>query len=69
MIITGTSARSYDAYIDTRVYANLVHDSDARILTLLVELHHGGRDVTCGDDMLLLSDGTLDDGSVESVRD
>ena len=36
--------------------ADLVHDSDASILALLVELHHGGGDVARGDDMLLLAD-------------
>lgn len=50
-------------------YTNLVHDGDASILGSLVELKHGGGDVAGGDDMLLLADSRLDDGSVESVRD
>jgi hypothetical protein len=50
-------------------YANLVHDGDAGILGLLVELKHGGRHVAGGDDMFLVSDGGLDDGGVEGVRD
>jgi hypothetical protein len=47
--------------------ANLVHDGDTGLLALLVELHHSGRDVGGGDDILLGADGRLDDGSVESV--
>jgi len=49
--------------------ADLVHDSDTGLLALLVELHHGGRHVGGGDDILLGADGRLDDGSVESVGD
>lgn len=49
--------------------ANLVHDSDARILALLVELEHSRGDVARSDDVLLLSDGGLDDGGVEGIRD
>jgi hypothetical protein len=46
---------------------DLVHDSDAGILALLVKLQHSRRNVARGDDMLLLTDGRLDDGSVEGV--
>lgn len=49
--------------------ADLVHDSDAGILALLVKLHHGRRDVAGGNDILLLADSGLDDGSVVSVWD
>jgi hypothetical protein len=49
--------------------ANLVHDGDASILALLVELHHGRRNVARGDDMLLLANGRLDNSGVERVGD
>lgn len=55
--------------VDTGVKTDLVHDGDAGILALLVKLHHGGRDVAGGDNILLLSDGGLDDGGVEGVGD
>jgi hypothetical protein len=48
---------------------DFIHDSDAGILALLVELQHSRRNVACGDDMLLLSDGRFDDGGVEGVGD
>lgn len=48
---------------------NLVHDGNASILALLVELHHGGGDVAGSDDVLLLANGRLDDGSMVNVRD
>lgn len=50
-------------------YTNLVHDGDAGILGLLVKLHHGRGDVAGGDDILLISDGGLDDGGVVCVGD
>ena len=49
--------------------ANFVHDRNARILALLVELHHGRRNVARGNDMLLLPDGRLDHSSVEGIGD
>lgn len=49
--------------------ANLVHDGDAGLLGGLVQLHHGGRDVARGDDVLLGPDGGLDDGRVPGVGD
>lgn len=49
--------------------ANLIHNGDASLLAGLVELHHGGGDVAGGDDMLLLTDGRLNDGGVEGIRD
>ena len=52
-----------------RTEADLVHDGDARLLSLLVELHHGRRDVAGGDDVLLGPDGGLDDGGVPGVGD
>jgi hypothetical protein len=52
-----------------RVKTDLVHDSDAGLLALLIELHHGGGDVGCGDDIGLGADGGLDDQSVEGVGD
>lgn len=51
-----------------RTQADLVHDSDSGILALLVQLHHSGGDVASSDDILLLANGRLDDGGVESVR-
>jgi len=53
----------------TGIQTNLVHNRDAGVLGLLVELHHGGRDVAGGDDMLLLADGGLYDGGVEGIGD
>lgn len=50
-------------------YANLVHDGDTSVLGLLVKLQHSRRHVASGDDILLVSDGRLDDGGVKSVRD
>lgn len=63
--------RRYHSNISKRkpTQANLVHDRDARILALLVELHHGRRHVAGGDDMLLLADSGLDDSGVERVGD
>lgn len=52
-----------------RVKTDLVHDGDTGLLGLLVKLHHGGGDIAGGDDVLLLADGRLDDGRVESVGD
>lgn len=52
-----------------RTQANLVHDCNASILALLVELHHGRRNIARGDDMLLLSDSRLDHSGVEGVGD
>jgi hypothetical protein len=50
-------------------YTNLVHDGDPRILYLLFKLKHGWGDITCGDNVLLVSDRGLDDGRVEGVWD
>ena len=50
-------------------YTNLVHDGDAGGLGLGIELHHGGGDIAGGNDVLLLADSRLDDGSVEGVGD
>lgn len=50
-------------------YSNLVHDGDSRILCLLFKLEHAWGDVTCGHNILLVSDRRLDDGRVEGVRD
>ena len=47
-------------------YTNLVHNGDPGILYLLFKLEHGRRDITCGDDVLLVPNRGLDDGSVES---
>ena len=52
-----------------RTKTNLVHDGDAGVLGRLVELHHLGRDVAGGDDVLLGADGGLDDGGVPRVGD
>jgi hypothetical protein len=55
--------------VNTGVDTNLVHDGDTSLLCLSIELHHGGRDVRGGDDVLLLADGRLDDGRVERIGD
>ena len=50
-------------------YTDLVHNGDTRVLYLLFKLEHGWGDITRGDNVLLVSDRRLDDGSMESVRD
>ena len=50
-------------------YSNLVHNSDSCVLCLLFKLKHAWGYITCGHNILLLSDGRLDDGRVEGVRD
>lgn len=54
-------------YVDTWVQADLIHNCDSSILALLVEFQHGWRDIAGCDDMLLLSDGTLDNCGMECV--
>ena len=48
-------------------YTDLVQNGDTGILGLLFKLEHSWRDITRGDDVLLLSDRGLDDGSMEGV--
>lgn len=55
--------------VNTGIETDLVHDGDASLLSLGVQLSHGRRDVTCGNDMLLVADGGLDDSSVVCVGD
>lgn len=55
--------------VDTRVQTDLVHDHDPGLLALVLERLHGRRDVAGGDDVLLVPDGRLDDGSVVDIRD
>lgn len=55
--------------VNTGIETNLVHNRDASILCLLVELHHGGRHIAGSDDMLLLADSGLDDSGVEGIGD
>lgn len=50
-------------------YSNLVHNSNSGVLCLLFKLEHAWGDITCGHNILLLSDGRLDDGRVEGIRD
>ena len=50
-------------------YSNLVHNGDTRVLCLLFKLEHAWGDITCGHNILLVSDRRLDDGRVEGVRD
>ena len=50
-------------------YTNLVHNGDPRVLYLLFKLDHGRGDITCGNDVLLVSNRGLDDGNVKSVWD
>lgn len=50
-------------------YSNLVHNGDTRVLYLLFKLEHAWGDVTCGHNILLVSDRRLDDGRVKGVRD
>ena len=54
--------------VDTRVQAYLVHDDDARLLDLLLELADAGRDVARRDDVRLALDRGLDDVHVVDVR-
>jgi len=55
--------------VDTRVQTNLVHDSDTSLLAVLVQLHHCRGDVRGRDNVLLGTDGRLDNQGVESVGD
>lgn len=55
--------------VNPRVKTNLIHDGNASILALLVQLHHGRRDVAGRDDILLVADTRLDNEVVEDVRD
>lgn len=55
--------------VDTRVKTNLVHDGNTGGLGLGVQLHHGRRNIRCGDNMLLSLDGGLDDIGVVDVGD
>jgi hypothetical protein len=50
-------------------YTNLVHNGDPRVLYLLFKLDHGWGDITCGNNVLLVSNRGLDDGNVKSVWD
>lgn len=50
-------------------YTNLVHNGDPGVLYLLFKLEHGWGDITCGDNVLLISNRGLDYGNVKSVRD
>lgn len=50
-------------------YTNLVHNSDPRILNLLFKLKHSWRDITRGNNILLVSNGRLDDGRVKGIWD
>lgn len=53
--------------MDSRI-KKFVHHCDSSLLGFLLQLKHGRRDVTCCDNILLVSYGRLDDGRVESVR-
>ena len=55
--------------VDSGIEANLVHDGDAGLCSLVVQLAHGVRDVRRRDDVLLVLDGRLDDVGVLGVRD
>ena len=50
-------------------YTNLIHNGDPRIFYLLLKLEHGWGDVTRSDHVLLVPNGGLNNGGVESVRD
>jgi len=50
-------------------YTDLVHNRDSRVLYLLFKFEHGWGDITCGDNVLLVSNRGLDDGNVKSVWD
>lgn len=63
-----TSSTSTNEYT-YRVQTDLVHDRDTSLLALLVQLHHGRRDVRRRHDILLGADGRLDDQRVEGVGD
>ena len=55
--------------VDSGVKANLVHNDDASLLDLWLELLHRIRDVRGGDHVLLVLDGGLDDIDVVDVGD
>lgn len=51
------------------IKTDLVHDCDASLLSILLQLHHGRGDVRSSDYILLGADSSLDDGSVMDVWD
>lgn len=55
--------------VNTRIKANFVHNGDARLLAVFLELQHGRRDVGSGHDVGLGADTRLNDQGVEGVRD
>lgn len=63
------ASRDIRVLLTTGVEADLVHNGDAGLLGGTVELQHCRADVAGGDDMLLLTDGGLDDLGVEGVWD
>ena len=58
-----------EKWATSKTYTNLVHYGDPRVLCLLFKLEHAWGDVTCGHNILLVSDRRLDDGRVEGVGD
>lgn len=60
---------SFERFDMSWTYTNLVHDGNAGGLGLSIELHHSGRDVASGNDVLLLANSRLNDGGMEGIRD
>ena len=52
--------------VNTGVDTNLVHNSDAGLLALLIKLHHSRANIASCDNVLLSADSGLDDHGVES---
>lgn len=55
--------------IDSGIETDLVHDNNTGVLDLLLKSFDSRRDVTGGDDVLLVTDSGLDDLDVVDVRD
>lgn len=55
--------------VNARIKANFVHNGDARLLAVFLELQHSRRDVGGSHDVRLGADTGLDDQGVEGVRD
>lgn len=51
-----------------RIKTNLIHNGDASLLNVLLQLHHRRRNVRRRDDILLSPDGSLDHRRMVSVR-
>jgi len=54
--------------VDTRVKTNFIHDNDAGGFYSILKCPNRRRDVTCRDDVRVTFDGSLNDRSMEGVR-